>query len=200
MTAVERMHDEVFLYRAYVCPKSGNVLHRGKYKRFQLPEQVNSNPLYVKDVQLVTTKKEEETEKQLSHKPSTKLVTKEVHEIREDSLVNINTATEEQLRTLSGIGPMRATQIISKRPFNDLDDLKEKVVARNLDWDKLPVTVQPVPAAEKIAGPQLIRQAVATPSTEAASFKRQKQRMAELVKKAQENKEAAHGDTDMHQD
>jgi competence protein ComEA len=38
-------------------------------------------------------------------------------------LVNINTATSEQLQTLSGIGPSTADKIIAARPYTKIDDL-----------------------------------------------------------------------------
>ena len=39
-------------------------------------------------------------------------------------LVNINTATVEQLETLPGIGPARARLIIEHRTYSSVDDLK----------------------------------------------------------------------------
>jgi len=39
-------------------------------------------------------------------------------------LVNINTATNEQLQTLPGIGPARARLIIEHRPYSVIEDLK----------------------------------------------------------------------------
>lgn len=39
-------------------------------------------------------------------------------------LVNINTATVQQLETLPGIGPARARLIIEHRPYASVDDLK----------------------------------------------------------------------------
>lgn len=39
-------------------------------------------------------------------------------------LVNINSATAEELRTLPGIGPARARLIIEHRPFSSVDELK----------------------------------------------------------------------------
>ena len=44
---------------------------------------------------------------------------------KEGSLVvNVNTATLEQLETLPGIGPARARLIIEHRPYSSVDDLK----------------------------------------------------------------------------
>lgn len=37
--------------------------------------------------------------------------------------VNINTATQQELETLPGIGPARANQIIAGRPYASVDDL-----------------------------------------------------------------------------
>lgn len=38
--------------------------------------------------------------------------------------VDINTATEAQLRTVKGIGPKKAEAIIAARPFSSVDDLR----------------------------------------------------------------------------
>lgn len=40
-------------------------------------------------------------------------------------VVNINTATEEQLETVPGIGPARAAQIMAGRPWKSVDELAE---------------------------------------------------------------------------
>ncbi len=49
--------------------------------------------------------------------------------------VDINTASVAQLRTVKGIGPKRAEQIISGRPYNSVDDLRKikGVGAKTLD-------------------------------------------------------------------
>ena len=39
-------------------------------------------------------------------------------------VVNINTATEEELMTVPGIGPARAAQIIAGRPWKSVDELE----------------------------------------------------------------------------
>ncbi len=41
------------------------------------------------------------------------------------TVVNINTATREQLESLPGIGPLKAQAIIQGRPFATVDDLKK---------------------------------------------------------------------------
>jgi DNA uptake protein ComE-like DNA-binding protein len=47
--------------------------------------------------------------------------------------VDINSATEEQLRTLPGIGPARAQAIIAGRPFSGKDDLlKRSILPKNV--------------------------------------------------------------------
>lgn len=49
--------------------------------------------------------------------------------------VDINTASVAQLRTVKGIGPKRAEQIISGRPYNSVDDLRKikGIGAKTLD-------------------------------------------------------------------
>jgi DNA uptake protein ComE-like DNA-binding protein/endonuclease YncB( thermonuclease family) len=39
--------------------------------------------------------------------------------------IDVNTATEKELRTLPGIGPVMASRIIAARPFRSADDLKK---------------------------------------------------------------------------
>src|SRR5207249_9009710 len=38
--------------------------------------------------------------------------------------IDINTATEKELRTVPGVGPIMAARIIAARPFRSADDLK----------------------------------------------------------------------------
>ncbi len=47
--------------------------------------------------------------------------------------VDINSAREEQLRTLPGIGPARAQAIIAGRPYSGTDDLvKRNILPKNV--------------------------------------------------------------------
>jgi competence protein ComEA len=39
--------------------------------------------------------------------------------------IDVNTATEKELRSLPGVGPVMATRIIAARPFRSADDLKK---------------------------------------------------------------------------
>jgi competence ComEA-like helix-hairpin-helix protein len=43
----------------------------------------------------------------------------------ESSKVDINTATEKEMRMIPGIGPVMAARIIAARPFRSADELKK---------------------------------------------------------------------------
>jgi competence ComEA-like helix-hairpin-helix protein len=45
--------------------------------------------------------------------------------VKEKALVNLNTASKEDLAKLPGIGPVRAQSIVDARPYNDVTDLKK---------------------------------------------------------------------------
>lgn len=46
----------------------------------------------------------------------------------ESSKININSASQSQLESLPGIGEVRATEIIEKRPYARVEDLKTKKI------------------------------------------------------------------------
>jgi len=57
-------------------------------------------------------------------------------------VVNINTATLEQLETLPGIGPVRARLIIEHRTYSSVDDLKRiKSIPVNVIEDLRPLVL-----------------------------------------------------------
>ena len=57
-------------------------------------------------------------------------------------VVNINTATLEQLETLPGIGPARARLIIEHRTYSSVDDLKRvKSIPDNVIEDLRPLVL-----------------------------------------------------------
>lgn len=53
------------------------------------------------------------------------------------SLININSASESELDTLSGIGPVTAGKIIDNRPYNSIDELVSKKVVSNSVFEKI---------------------------------------------------------------
>lgn len=52
-------------------------------------------------------------------------------------LINFNTASLEEIKTLSGIGDAYATKIISSRPYTDAADFKQKGVIPNATFTKI---------------------------------------------------------------
>lgn len=53
-----------------------------------------------------------------------------VHQVADQGqvLIDVNTASEEKLRTLPGVGPARAQAIVAGRPYKGKDDLVRKNV------------------------------------------------------------------------
>ena len=54
-----------------------------------------------------------------------------------DGLISINTATSAQLESLPGIGAKRATDIISHRPYQSLNELVTKKVISQSVWENI---------------------------------------------------------------
>jgi DNA uptake protein ComE-like DNA-binding protein len=52
-------------------------------------------------------------------------------------LIDINSATEEQLKTLTGIGDAYAKKIIAGRPYAKKDQLKTKNIIPTATYDKI---------------------------------------------------------------
>ncbi len=52
-------------------------------------------------------------------------------------IVSINTATQAQLESLPGIGPVSAGKIISGRPYSDVNELVSKKVISKAVFDKI---------------------------------------------------------------
>lgn len=51
--------------------------------------------------------------------------------------VNINTATQAEIEALPGIGPVTASKIISGRPYQQTEDLKDKKIVSNAVFEKI---------------------------------------------------------------
>lgn len=54
-----------------------------------------------------------------------------------NSKVNINTAPESELDSLSGVGPATASKIISDRPYQSIEDLLNKKVVSKSVFEKI---------------------------------------------------------------
>jgi competence protein ComEA len=51
--------------------------------------------------------------------------------------IDLNTATKEQLMTLTGVGEVTAQQIIKSRPYAKKDQLKSKKILTDQGYDKI---------------------------------------------------------------
>ncbi len=51
--------------------------------------------------------------------------------------IDLNTATKEQLMTLTGVGEVTAQQIIKNRPYAKKDQLKSKKILTDQGYDKI---------------------------------------------------------------
>ena len=52
-------------------------------------------------------------------------------------LIDINTASKEQLEPLKGIGPVRAEAIIKGRPYKGKDELVQKIIVPQSVYDDI---------------------------------------------------------------
>ncbi len=53
------------------------------------------------------------------------------------SKLNINTSSQSELETLSGIGPVTASKIISARPYQSIDELTSKKIVSKAVFEKI---------------------------------------------------------------
>ena len=62
--------------------------------------------------------------------PSVSGLSPRVHQVADQgqALIDVNSASEEKLRTLPGVGPAKAQAIIAGRPYKGKDDLVKKNV------------------------------------------------------------------------
>ena len=57
--------------------------------------------------------------------------------ISSDSVININSASESELDTLPGIGPVTSQKIIAGRPYQTIEELKERKIVGQATYEKI---------------------------------------------------------------
>lgn len=57
--------------------------------------------------------------------------------IKDDKLMDINSATADQLQCLSGIGALYARKIVEGRPYQNTDELVAKNILPQSTYDKM---------------------------------------------------------------
>jgi competence protein ComEA len=72
------------------------------------------------------------------------------------SLIDLNSASQDALMNLDGIGEVRADAIIRARPFKAKTELVERRIIPEALYDKLAdkVTVRPIPSAPPAPAPK----------------------------------------------
>lgn len=69
--------------------------------------------------------------------PSVEAVSSELNEIHSTSLISINSASEEELDILPGIGPTTAKKIIENRPYSAINELLTKKTISQSTFNKI---------------------------------------------------------------
>lgn len=73
----------------------------------------------------------------LSNSPFDSSQGKQLTNIQDSALVSINYATEKELDTLPGVGPVTAGKIINGRPYSSIDELLNKKVVTRSVFEKI---------------------------------------------------------------
>lgn len=105
--------------------KSKNRAPLDPFEAFFHPEQLNADAGSAADRDIVSINptRSEINSPLTTGRPTPRPFRTKITSKRNDSTVNINTATEEQLENIPGVGPVLAQRIIAARPFKSADDL-----------------------------------------------------------------------------
>lgn len=138
--------------RSMVMPRST------PYRETDLPKDIFDHPQYIQEVVAIESKIEddsmvktinltegqelfEKSVKEITIKPQNILVTPIQVATNQSELVNINTATVDELVAVKGIGLSTANRIVESRPITSKEQLGELLNSR-LNPDKLPFSYE----------------------------------------------------------
>jgi hypothetical protein len=117
--------------KSHYLDKRCNRWLPGEYYRMQLPEEIQQDPLYIAPIDI------SQTEPSIPRYSPTHTVQTKINFALEKQkkantgkLISVNTASEKELKAVSGIGDKLSTNIILNRPYKDFEDLKAKVDAK----------------------------------------------------------------------
>lgn len=128
---------KVRLKRDYVSP-SGNRFMIGTYNKNQLPTKIRDDLNYIVEVLDEVERPLYQFEETIEGHINLHVDFNKV--IPQVNLINVNTASKEELLTIKGIGEKTASNILVQRPFKDFEHFKNLIdPQKHIDYTYLVV-------------------------------------------------------------